>query len=127
MENYFIDLNRCYFHKYAKALYDDVSDALDKNDKYILERTLNPIYLESFENDTIKKYFPKNTSDWEIVHGRIFWNGDIFAALDNHYAQITMMFKADGKDNYIIFERNLSENCQYLSWKIFIINYNYFL
>ena len=108
-------------------LYDDVFDALEKNDKYVLERTLNQVYLDSFDKEAIKKYFYKNTSDWEIVHSRIFWNGDIFTELNNHYGQITLKFKADGKDQYIIFERNLNDNNTYLNWKIFIINYNYFI
>ena len=46
MENYFLDFNKDYFAKYAQVLYEDVADALEKNDKYVIERTLNPTYIE---------------------------------------------------------------------------------
>ena len=47
--------------------------------------------------------------------------------ISNHYGQITMKFTSEQKEHYIVFERNLADNDTFLNWKIFIINYTYFI
>lgn len=78
--------------------------------------------------EKLKKYFPKNTSDWKIVHSRTFYNTDILGELDRNFAQITMRYKTeDHKYKYMVFERQCSQNLTYFSWRIFIVDYNYYI
>jgi hypothetical protein len=46
LENFFIDFNFYTFPKYAKILFSETQEALEKNDQYIIKRTLNPVYFE---------------------------------------------------------------------------------
>jgi predicted lipid-binding transport protein (Tim44 family) len=46
LENYFIDFDKDTFAKYAKTIHTDIAEALDKNDQYIITRSLNPTLYE---------------------------------------------------------------------------------
>jgi hypothetical protein len=109
-----------------------------KDENYaILTRSLNEnIYYavrdektdKHNKNDYLTQYFNQETFDWKIVQARVLYLGDIVEDFNKNYAQITLKFSTKmNKDNYIVFERNLGKNLSFYSWKIFIINYDYFL
>lgn len=80
------------------------------------------------KHDYLYQYFNQETSNWEIVHARTLYLADIVEDFNKNYAQITLKFSTKmNKDNYIVFERNLGKNMSFYSWKIYIINYGYFL
>ena len=64
LENFFIDFNFYTFPKYAKILYSETQQALEKNDQYIIKRTMNPVYFEVIDyiNRILKVIISSNIS-----------------------------------------------------------------
>lgn len=70
---------------------------------------------------------PIKTDNWKIVHARTFYNSDMLGDMNKNFAQITMTYSSDKKpDNYIVFERRVSNRLTFYSWRIFILNYEYY-
>ena len=62
----------------------------------------------------IVQYFNQNTYDWKIVQARVLYLGQCLEELDTNHAQIKMKFSTDHeKDNYIVFERQLTQNLSF--------------
>jgi len=74
----------------------------------------------------INKYFVPDSYNWKIIHARTEYKGGMMSELEDSYAQITMKYStAEKEDNYIVFERRLIDNNNYLYWKIFTVGYDY--
>jgi len=78
-------------------------------------------FRENKKVDLLKDFFKCNTSNWKIVHARTLWDNTFPALQEMSYAQITMKYRAnEDEDRYIVFERKLSNNISFLSWKVFL-------
>jgi len=136
-ENFFLDFQSFTFPKYAQQIFKEVGWALKDDNNSILMRSLNENIFYAVrdeksdkhnKNDYLVQYFNQETSDWKISHARTLYLADIVEDFNRNYAQITMKFStSNNTENYIVFERNLGKNLSFYSWKIFIINYGYFL
>lgn len=136
-EVFFVDFQELYFNKQAQTIYEEVAKAVRIDNMSTLSKTLNENVYFAYRDDKfhlknredgLTEIFPLNTKDWKIVQAKTSYNGDMISPLSNHYAQITMQFKTEKDEvKYIVFERNLSQNISFHSWKIFIPNYIYFI
>jgi hypothetical protein len=138
-ENYFLDFQEIFFDKQAKDIFDKVSLSVKEGHLGQARKFLNDEIISTFsDEDTgnnleenkkeeLLKLLPTQTSNWEIVHARTLYLDDILEPLSNTYAQITMKYSTpEKKENYVVFERNCMNNLSYHSWKIFVLNYQYF-
>ena len=138
MENFFLDFNEIKFVSQAKQLFEETGYCLKDGNLSPISKILNyniyealrgvePEKFSKNKNDYIIQYFNQNTFDWKIVQARILYLSEFGEEIDQDQAQITMKFSTDTeKENYIVFERQLTQNLSFYSWKIFLINYTYF-
>lgn len=149
-QNYFLDFDKNEFEKrQAKMIFDEIGSLLDRKEfsnasKHLNEHLLNVIkyfifvnrsqisfriynnnflksYRENKKVDLLKDFFKAHTSDWKIVHARTLWDNSFPALQEISYAQMTLKYRAnENEDRYIVFERKLSNNISFLSWKVFI-------
>ena len=77
------------------------------------------------DREFLLKIFYRPTHSWKIVHARTLYLTELMEELSNNFAQITMSYKTedDNKENFIIFERDISENFCLYNWKIFLVKY----
>jgi hypothetical protein len=138
MENFFLDFDETKFSSQAKQIFEETGYCLRDGNLSPISRMLNYNIYQALrstdpekhtkdKNDYIVQYFNQKTFDWKIKQARILYLSEFMQELNEDQAQITMKFSTEQeKDNYIVFERKLTDNLSFYSWKIFLINYAYF-
>lgn len=131
---YFIDFSHFKINSQLKQIYDNIKEGLTEGNKnqahgYFHKNIL--LFEEQCNKNNlsfISKYFKYETDNWTIVQARTLYSYNIMSPLNEVFAQITAKYNEKtpngNVEKYIVFERRLSENVTFHSWKVFVIDYN---
>lgn len=118
IENEFVDFKIIDLDQQIPEIYKDIAHAQKRRDKVMLQRSTSEAfykYLINKSNRASSSMFLDEVNKIKLVHARIYNSGDTFMAEDQ-WAQITLSL--NNKEQYVMFERRLSDKLTYLDWKM---------
>jgi hypothetical protein len=130
---YFLDFKKNSITQQFKTIYDNINEGLRTENKDLTYRYFHSNILNFEEvcnkNGTsfIKPFFENKTSNWTVVQARTLYSYNFLSALNENFAQITVKYiehTSTGEiERYIVFERALSDNISFHSWRVFVVDY----